>query len=202
MTVDVRMLLPLLLICALPSLGLAADPAPATETAAQAAPAVPPSPAPAPAVKQTVKIGYVDMAKAGAESNLGKALRAKVQEKQKKLQAQIEGRRKQLDKQKAALEAKFAGLAPAQREAKAKEFQKKVEEFQKFGLNAEKELQTMQEGLSSELYTAIEQAATEYGRSNALALIVVKRELLYIGSGVDAQDVTDGVLTLLNARKQ
>jgi len=102
--------------------------------------------------------------------------------------------------QKAAIEAKLQTLSPQQREAKGKEFQKKVEEFQKFGMNAEKELQARQEEFSSRLYKAIEQASTDYGKANNLSLVVVKRELLYLGSGVDALDVTDGIIKLIDRK--
>lgn len=147
-----------------------------------------------------MKIGYADMAKISSESSLGKASQSQAKAKQEKLQSQVQTKRKQLDKQKAAIEATIASLTPAQREAKAKDFQKKVEAFQKFGVNAEKEFQTLQEGLSKSLYEAIEQAAVEYGKANNLSLVVVKRELLYLANGVDAQDVSEGIIKLMDEK--
>jgi outer membrane protein len=122
-------------------------------------------------------------------------------ELKKALQGKIENKRKQLEKQQAAIEAKLKTLTPQQREAKAKEFQKKVEEFQKFGLNAEKELQAKQEEFSDKLFKAIEQASAELGKAKGLALVVIKRELLFLGSGVDVQDVTDGVIKLIDGKE-
>ena len=152
-----------IVICSLPTLATAANNAPAADspTAPAAVQAVPPAAA---AVQkttetlkaaQTMRIGYVDMAKVSTESALGKATKAQAKEKQEKLQMQIQAKRKPLDKQQAAIKAKFASLTPAQQEAKAREFQKKVEEFQKFGQNAEKELQTLQEELSKALFDTI-----------------------------------------------
>ncbi len=154
----------------------------------------------APKMQPVVKLGYADMAKISSESSLGKASQAQAKAKQEKLQAQVQAKRKQLDKQKSAIEATIASLTPAQREAKAKDFQKKVEAFQKFGTSAEKEFQALQEGLSKSLYEAIEQASVEYGKANNLALVVVKRELLYLANGVDAQDVSDGIIKLMDAK--
>ncbi len=151
-------------------------------------------------VQSVVKLGYADMAKISSESSLGKASQAQAKAKQEKLQTQVQAKRKQLDKQKAAIEATIASLTPAQREAKAKDFQKKVEAFQKFGANAEKEFQVLQEGLSKSLYEAIEQASVEYGKANNLSLVVVKRELLYLANGVDAQDVSDGIIKLMDEK--
>lgn len=224
------------LICALPSLGGAAETAPAGGKATVPAPAAttaqPPvkaqtPPAPLPAVPvapatstapaapeaskpaeapkpQRLRLGYVDVARVGSESSLGKASAAQAKQKQEKLQAQITARRKQLDKQKAAIEAQLAKLPPAEREAKAreksKEFQKKIESFQKFGMNADKELQALQEGLGKSFNDAINQAAVDYGKANNLELVVVKREMLYLSSAVDAEDVTDGIIKLMNDR--
>jgi outer membrane protein len=67
-------------------------------------------------------------------------------------------------------------------------------------LNAEKEFQTLQEELSKSLYEAIEKASVEYGKSNNLALVVVKRELLYLANGVDAQDVSAGIIKLMDEK--
>lgn len=204
-----------LLISALPSLGYAADSAPVTAVTGKSAPVQAAAPAPAtPAVPATaaapkapeapkpqqLRLGYIDIARVGAESNLGKASAAQAKQKQEKLQAQITARRKQLDKQKAAIETQIAGMTQAQREAKAREFQKKVESFQKFGMNAEKEMQTLQQGLGKSFNQAIEQAATEYGKVNGLALVVLKREILYLSGTVDAQDVTEGIIKQMNQK--
>ena len=121
-------------------------------------------------------------------------------ERKKKFQSQIEAKRKQLDKQRAAIEAKISSYSPQQRDAKGKEFGKKVEEFQKFGQSAENQLLEMQQELSRTLYGKIEQAAREYGKANGFAAIFVKRDLLYSASGVDVRDATDDVVKLINEK--
>lgn len=199
-----RLILVALLTCSLATSVCAEE----NNTAGKPAPlpAVPQK-TPAPAAKpsegtsaqQSTRLGHVDLARIAAESEMGKAGQAQMLDLKKKLQGQIEAKRKHLEKQQAAIEAKFKTLTPAQREAKAKDFQKKVEEFQKFGLNAEKELQTRQEELSNKLFKAIEQASAELGKARGLAVVVIKRELLYLGNGVDAQDVTDEVIKKIDS---
>jgi outer membrane protein len=153
------------------------------------------------APKASIKLGYADLERISAESSLGKASQAQAKAKQEKLQAQLQSKRKQLDKQKASIEATIASLSPAQREAKAKEFQKKVEAFQKSAMNAEKEYMTLREELNKSLYEAIVQASVEYGKANSLKLVVVKRELLYLASEVEApQDVTAGIIKLMDEK--
>ncbi len=232
-----------LLISFLPSLGIAAETAPATTPLKPAAPVAasqpaaplaapvkpgqPATPSPgtvsatppvtaAPVVNVTPKavevlkperlrLGYVDFARVSTESRLGKSSAAQAKQRQEKFQAQIIAKRKQLEKQKAAIEAQIAKLPPAEREAKAREksreFQKKVESFQKFGMNADKEMQALQEKLGRSFNESIGQAATEYGSKNGLALVVIKQQMLYLSGKVDAQDVTDAVIKLMDEKQ-
>jgi outer membrane protein len=151
--------------------------------------------------QKPMRLGHVDLMRINSESEFGKAGLKQLESRKKKLQAQIESKRKQLEKMRSDIEAKIKSLTPVQREAKAKEFQKKVEEFQKFGQNSENELQTLQQELGSALFDKIERACVEYGKSNGLALIVIKRELLYLDSAVEAVDVTDAVVKMLNEKE-
>lgn len=204
----VRLILHTLLVCSLSALAYAAE-APSDKQAPMpsllpAAPLALPVPAQKPSegttAQQPMRLGHVDLARIAAESETGKAGQSQLADLKKKLQGQIEAKRKQLDKQKAAIEAKLKTFTPQQREAKAKEFQKKVEEFQTFGVNAEKQLQARQEEFTDKLFKAIEQASADLGKAKGLALVVIKRELLYLGSGVDAQDVTDEVIKKIDKK--
>lgn len=204
-----KMILLLLTLCAPPTLAFAAENAageqsttlsspPAQQTATETAPKSPETTKHQP----SIIIGYVDPVKISTDSEPGKAGQAKLIEKKQKLQTQIEAKRKQLDKQKAAIEAKLPTLTPAQRESKGKEFQKKVAEYQNFVEKAEIELQDLQQELSRALFDMIEKAASEYGKSNGLALVTVKRDLLYLAGNVTPQDVTEGVVKLINETMQ
>ena len=187
---------------------LAAEPAAATgqKTPPDAAPSINAKPA-APAdvavttatPAKTIRIGYVDMVKAASDSVPGKAAFAEMKKRNDKYKGQIEAKQKQLEKLKATIEAKIATIPPPQREAKAKEFQKKVGEFQKFVQNAEKVMRTREDELSGKLFKAIEKAATEYGKANGYAAVVVKKELLYMGENVDAKDLTEEIVKGVDA---
>jgi outer membrane protein len=209
-----RKLLIALILCALPAMAVAAetitgkDQQPSDQAAPQtppattqkAAEAAAPQPVQQPAAQPAIRIGYVDLLRVSTDSEPGKAGQAKLIEKKNKFQVQIETKRKQLDKQRAAIEAKLSSLSPQQREAKGKEFGKKVEEFQKFGQNAENQLQEMQQELIRTLYGKIEQAAGDYGKAKGFAAIIARRDLLYAASGVDVRDVTDDVVKLINEK--
>jgi outer membrane protein len=151
---------------------------------------------------QPARIGYVDIVRIGTESERGKALKTLLTSKKDSLQGKIEGKKKALDKLKTSIEAKIATMTPKQREAKSKEFQKKVEDLQKFARASEEEFLDLQDKETKTLFDAIEQSAVEHGKANGYAAIVIKKELLYVGSSVDAQDVTDALIKALNQAGQ
>lgn len=196
----------IMLLCAAPFSAVAAETAPAdgpkTQAPLQAAPPVAPAPprkeVEPPRTQQQVRLGYVDIGRIAGESEPGKAGQAQMDERKKRLQAQADAKRKQLDKQRDAIEAKLSSLTPPQREARYKEFQKKVQEFQKFAQKAENELQALQQELSRSLFEKVERAAADYGAKNGFAIIIAKQELLYLAAGVDASDVTEAIIKLIN----
>ncbi len=184
--------------------------APAAPGRAEEPPAAAPPALSAPTEKQTdavkverpVKVGFVDLTRFGGETDAGKAARERVRKKSERLENQVNARQKQLEKQKAALQVKLPSLSPKEQEAKAKEFEKKIEEHRKFLLNAEREMKEFEAEMTRQLYQDIEEAASAFGKANGYAAIVVKRELLYVGNGVEGEDVTAGVLKIMNARRE
>jgi outer membrane protein len=214
MTTMLKKLLIAILVTSLPALAAAADTAPAagakpaaaaeTPLKSPAAPSTESKPTEAAAAHQTTRIGFVDTPRIFNETVRGKAVAAKLTGMKDKMQARVDAKRKQLDKLRASFEAKLPTFSQEQREAKGKEFQKKVEELQKLGRKLEEELNITQENETKGLYDATEQAAVAYGKANSFAVIVVKKELLYVGDSIDAQDVTDALIKAMNeaARKK
>lgn len=148
--------------------------------------------------EQTVRIGFVDMAKIAGDSVPGKAAQNMVQAKTKMYRSQITAKEKQLEKQKKTIEAQIAALSPQQREAKAKEFQKKLDEYRKLVTKAEKEVQTLQEKLLSDLYKSIEKASGDYGKAQGLIAVVMKKDLLFAGEKTEVKDITEDIIKLLD----
>lgn len=187
-------------LCALPLHALAQEPAavPKAQPQLSLLPALQPPAATTTPRPPAAKLGLVDINRISSEAEMGKKAQALLKEQQAKLQKQIDAKRKQLDRAKAEIERQLPSLAPPQREAKAREFQKKVEEFQKFGAQAEKGLQENQEKLTKALLSAIEKAAGDYAAANGLAAVVVRRELLYLAGGIEALDISEALVGILN----
>jgi len=186
---------------AVPAEKPAADGKPAAEIM-QPAPAAAPGTAPPSVAKkeQTIKIGYVDMAKIASDSVPGKAMVAELKAKTEKYQKQITAKEKQLQKQKEAIEKQIPTLSPPQRAAKAKEFQKKLEDLQKFAQNADKDIRSKENELLAKLYQSIEKSAGEYGKANGFTAVVMKKEMLYTASTVESIEVTAEVLKMIDAK--
>ncbi len=196
----------------LPTLSVAADGAqtaePKVSTPAKTSLGTPPlitaesKPEAATPVRQSTRVGYVDIVRIGTESDKGKALRALLDAKKNQLQGKIDGKKKQIEKLKTSIESKIATMTPPQREAKSKEFQKKLDEYQKFVRTAEEEFMALQEKETKALFEEIERTSAAHGAAGGFAVIVIKKELLYVGNAVDAQDVTEAVIKLMNEAGQ
>ena len=195
---------------ALPLLAVAESasvPVPAAAPAAEVAPALVPAPVPeqkavvVPKPAPQIRIGVVDIVRVGKESEEGKSIQVKLMEKLDKFKAQLAAKQKQLEKQKAAIEAKLPSMLPEQRAAKGKEFEKKVEAFRKQAQSGEKELMAVQDELTTKLLKKIEQAAAAYGTKAGYAAIVVKKDLLFQSGSVESVDVTEELIGQMNAPK-
>jgi outer membrane protein len=165
-----------------------------------------PAPAPAGETKpatnaQPVKIGFVDMTKVAGESVQGKAAFTEIKAKTAKLKSQIESREKQLAKQKAAIEAALPSLSPNERTAKAKEFQKKLEDYQKFVQKADKDIRAREEALLTALYRETAKASSEYGTAQGLSAVLIKKDILFLGATTEAKDVTGEIITIIDGKK-
>ena len=152
--------------------------------------------------EQSVKIGIIDMAKVASDSASGKAVYTEIKAKMEKVQKQIKSKETQLKKQKADIEAQMPSLAPIQRSAKAKEFQKKLENFQNFLQKAEKDVRTREAELLKKLYESVAKSAGDYGKKNGFAAIVINKELLFTGSTVVIQDLTTEVIKLIDGNRK
>jgi outer membrane protein len=185
------------IIISLPTLSLAeteTTPLPAID-----APAVAGEKAtPAATTEKRFKVGYVDIMKIASESDAGKVAKSHFEAKADRYKSQLDTKQKLLEKQKANLEAKLPTYTPEQRAAKIKAYEKKVDELRKMLQKADEEMRPMQEELIKDIYSKIESSARGYGAANGFSVIVEKRELLYLGKEIDAEDVTAALIKELD----
>ena len=144
------------------------------------------------------KIGSVDLPYLVLESEFGKLIKIRLIEIKDKTEAKILIEKKKLDTLKKDIEAKFPSYTPKQRDAKSKEFQKRVGVFQKLVRDSEESLTKNQQGETSKILALVEKTISDYGKANDFAIIVIKKDILYIGSGIEAQDLTSIILKAVN----
>ena len=151
-----------------------------------------------PDVAKPSKIGSIDISYIGMESEYGKSLKVQLTEKKGKVEAIILTEKKKLDTLKESIQSKLPTYTPKQRDAKSKEFQKKVETFQKFVRESEESFMKEQESETNKIFSLIEKTVSDHGKANDFAIIVVKRDLLYVDSGIKIQDLTGLILKTVN----
>lgn len=177
-----------------PALAMAADattPVPASEVkaAVQAA---------APATAKPTRIGSIDLNYVGVESEFGKTAKTQLTEMKSKLQEKVLGEEKKLDAFKKSIESKLSTYTPKQRQAKTKEFQSKVEAFQKLARESEEAFMKEQGDATGRIFSLIEKAVSDYGKANDFAIIVSKKDIIYSDSNNEAQDLTSIILKAVN----
>ncbi|MBJ6800879.1 OmpH family outer membrane protein [Geomonas propionica] len=183
--------------------GFAAEAAPAAAAAAAPAAIVAPVAPAAPAkddASATVKIAYIDMAKVAAESPEGKAAGESLKKKSEQLRSKLDAKTKQLEKQKAAIEAKLPTMTQKERAAKAAEFQKKVEEYQKLARASELEVSKLQDKLTNEIGGVIKKAAADYAKANGYLLVVEEKGVLFADEKVKPKDISEEVAAELSKK--
>lgn len=147
-----------------------------------------------PAAARQVLVGVIDIQKIGTESKIGRAERKRFEARGEKLKGDIEARGKKLEKEKKALEEKFPSLQPDQRQAKAKEFEKKVESYRKMVQKAQEEMEPLQKEINDKIFALVEKGARRVGTEKNLSLIIPKRELIFSSPETSVVDVTEDLL--------
>lgn len=145
------------------------------------------------AQEQPLKIGYVDLLKVFDGYEKTKAWDTSLEQKGKQKQGELEGRMGELKKLRQNLEL----LNDQARDARTREIEEKSDELQRFRANAARDIARERDKITKGLLDEIQDGIEEYAKANGFAVILDQRALLY---GVQAYDVTDEVLTLLNSR--
>ncbi len=149
-------------------------------------------------VAPPLKIGSINISYIGMESEQGKSLKTRLIEKKDKVEAKILAEKKKLDTLKESIKSKMPTYTPKQREAKSNEFQKKVETFQKFIRESEESFMKEQESETNNIVSLIEKTVLDYGKANDFAIIVAKKDILYVDSRIETQDLTSIILKAVN----
>lgn len=132
-----------------------------------------------------VKIGYVDVRAVLTESKAGKQHRADLEKYIKDKQAVIKKEEEKLNSLKQAFEKDALTLSDAQKQQKQREFQEKVQAFQKMAQDADRELRQKDTEFTNQSIEAIRAIVAEVAREEKMNLVIGRGEVLYADGGMD-----------------
>lgn len=151
------------------------------------------------AVVAAERIGYVDLKRVITESAAGKRARAEVEAQVKQKQEQVNREGQKLKAQQQALEKEQLTRTDAQKRAKQREFEQKVQAYQQLAATAQRELSDLDNEHTRKVLTDIRAVIREVAQQEKLMLVLEKNEqpVLY---AEDGPDLTDKVIKAYDAK--
>lgn len=152
-----------------------------------------------PAADTPLKIGIIDIDKVLHESSVGKFIQAQVDQKRSELQKEIEGHEANLredEKQLRELQSK-EGTTPEQVRAEQTKFEGKVDGIQKTFGSKSKALEEAFNGARSEVIQTIMKLVSEIADERKITLVLPKNVVMFRD---DAFEFTDELMSRLNKR--
>lgn len=137
------------------------------------------------------KIGVIDLQKVLRTSKAGQAAQKTIAEKAQAFQKTIESRQDDLKKLNEDFEKQKMMLSKEAIAEKERDLQQKVKDFQRFGKDAQEELQQEDRQATSRILDEVAKVVKELGAKGGYDLIVEKSTTLY---SADSADLTDEVV--------
>jgi len=142
-------------------------------------------------------IGYVDMRRVLTESKSGQRVKAELEKTVKQRQETLAKEEDKLKALERAFEKDKLILSDAQRQEKQKEFQQKLEAYQKSAGEAQREIQQKEQEYTKKAVPEIRAIIRDLAKEEKLTLVFEKHEIpaLY---ATDGPDLTEKVLARYN----
>ncbi len=136
------------------------------------------------------KVGVVDGMDVVSKSAEGKRVQDSIKRKSEELGKPFAQRRQDLGKEVEEFQKQAGVMKEDARKRKAEELEKKMQDFQKQGADAEKQLQQFQEKQLAPLFQKLEAAVKAVAQQEKLDMVLDKRNagLLYMDPKLDITD--------------
>lgn len=146
-----------------------------------------------------VRVGYVDLRRVVVESKSGKQHKAELDKLVKAKQGEIEKEEQKLKAMQQEFEKERLTLTESQRQTRQKDFQEKVQAYQKLGAEAQNQLAQRDNEYTQEALGVIRGIIADVAKAEKIGLVLEKRDnsVLYAEDGLD---LTDKVLQKYDAR--
>ena len=145
-----------------------------------------------------LKIAYVDIQKAVAESAAGKNAGEKFKADVKKAEDSLMKEKNSVEKIGEALEKQNAMLSEDSRREKEKDFLRRKRDYERMLKDQQTELQIKEAELKNEILGGLIPIIQKYGKENGYSIIFGKSDVLLLYAS-DSLDITDKITTIYDS---
>ena len=149
------------------------------------------------AAQDKVKIGFIDVQRAIAESQPGKRAKERFQAQVKKAEADMLKEKQELERMKSDLDKKGPLMKEEERRNLEADLQKRYVNFQRSAGDYQEDLRQKESAIMGEILKDLEQIVNEIGKKENFTLILERSQILYSDQGID---ITNKVIDLYNSR--
>lgn len=140
-----------------------------------------------------LKIGYVDTIEVFNEYQRTKDQDKQLESKKEKAKENLEAREKEIQKIQSRLEV----LKEDKQEAERAKLQEKMQEYRDVRQKEFTDIKKERDEMMKDIIEDIDQTIKDYAKKNKYDLVVNGNSVLY---GVESQDLTDKILTIINKK--
>ncbi len=144
-----------------------------------------------------IKLGIFDMQRAMQSSLAGQEAKEQLATRFSNYQKEINVKQENLQKLKDELEKQGVLMSESVRNAKEKDYEQHLKEFQRFTKDAQDDLQAKDKELTNRIVEGAVKIVQDFGHKNGYTFILIKNQGLAFTD--DKVDVTEEVLKLLDA---
>jgi len=150
---------------------------------------------------EQIKIGYVDIQRAGNMCEAGKEAQKQMTLELEKVRKVLSGKQKELEKIKEDLEKRGSVLNETVRRERERDYQAKLRELQRLERDSDEDLKRKDRELTDRILKNLAEVIKKLGEEGQYTLILEKNQptLLYISS---ALDLTEEVIKISNQKKK
>jgi outer membrane protein len=148
-----------------------------------------------------IKIGSVNIQKAVNECNAGKEAKKALTKDVEKFQRLIAEKQKDLQDMKELLEKQGSMLSPEAREAREKELQTRLRDFQRWGEDIQNEINQKRIEMERNISIGFQKVIQKLGADEGYTLILEKNENIVLFTS-KSTDITDLVIKAYDAQKK
>jgi outer membrane protein len=150
---------------------------------------------------EDIKVGSVDIQKAVNECRGGREDKQAITKEVEKYQLLAIEKQKELQQMKDSLEKQWLMLNPETRVAKEKEYQAKLRDFQRWGQDAENEINQKRIEMERQISIGLQKVIQKVGMDEGYTLILEKNENIVFFTSKFI-DITDRVIKAYDAQKK